>query len=632
MDRYLVYRCGWQGFGHIVVSIFNCARAAKDTGRILALDMTSFNYFKNDKHRQFFENFVFIFPEEMKVETDVDRVRAICSDVDRFEAPAWQGGDPAVDRPERVVIITSDAITRLHSIGNKFDFWPCRVELRGPLAARVGPELLAAGGGTATIGIYFRSGNGEFLDFRFDPISLPDYSARYQELLSRYTDVARVAARSFPGKRIRYFVASDSAKFVHEMRTRLGDVISRGDGGITGQFRLTVEAGNDGIEAIADAVIDAWNMAACDALIYSPSLFPQFAILNSQTLGPDNTYQLELSTVQSIVNALSVDEALVYLGRAYWRTPPFWWRIKGGLLRFRAATLAKGGRQHRIPPLVERTAALEECFNSVAMREANALLDRRKPEEALARATAGMPYGNAYACLFVAILEAFLGNHAAALDSVQVGLAFLPGAPELYLAESRILAALGNVTAAAASITKGLELCEAEAPLRSQRALLESCLHPGGALVNIAVNKTASQSSRSPWSHSNDPQGAVNGIFAANFHFHTNRERGPWWSVDLARVEDVRRIVVYNRDDVAQEQADGLIVDGSLDGRAWTQLGRADARFTGLTGSEPLDLWFGRPAQLRYVRLRLESEAVLHLQQVEIYAERAERHVSPEQK
>lgn len=228
--RYLVYRCGWQGLGHIGVAILNCVRAASVTGRTLALDMRDFHYYRQDAARRFAEHFAFDLPQGVAIVTDPDAVAEICALPDRYEPPPWQGPDALLPRPERVVIITSDVVRHVQTRGNKFAFWPNRMALRGPLADRVNPALFSPEPGAATIGIYFRSGNGEFLDFRFDPVSLSDYAPRYEELVERYADIARLAARQFPGRRVRYYVASVSASFVAAMRTRLGAVISHGEG------------------------------------------------------------------------------------------------------------------------------------------------------------------------------------------------------------------------------------------------------------------------------------------------------------------------------------------------------------------------------------------------------------------
>jgi hypothetical protein len=56
-------------------------------------------------------------------------------------------------------------------------------------------------------------------------------------------------------------------------------------------------------------------------------------------------------------------------------------------------------------------------------------------------------------------------------------------------------------------------------------------------MENLALNRPALQSSTSAWSVSAraeiDASVANNGDTLSNRYFHTGREHGPWWQVDL---------------------------------------------------------------------------------------------------
>ena len=620
--RYLVYRCGWQGLGHIGVAILNCVRAASLTGRTLALDMRDFHYYRQDAARRFAEHFAFELPSGSTIVTDPDAVREICALPDRYEPPAWQGQDVLLPRPERVVIITSDVVRHVHTQANKFAFWPNRMILRGALADRVRTALLPAEPQTTTIGVYFRSGNGEFLDFRFDPISLPDYASRYEELVERYADIARLAARQFPGRRIRYYVASDSAAFVAAMRGRLDGVISHGQGGIGGMFRSIVEAASDGLDAVSDATIDVWNLSQCDSLVYNPSLFPELAILNGDQLSAETVYCIEPSTLRSVVDRLGTEAALEYLDRAFSRQPLFWWRLRAGILRFRIDVLERDGRTETIEPLTRRAEQLEACFGLDDMREALGLMERQRPDEAREKALSVAAADHVFVTHFIAVVEFFLGRPGEALARIETALDAWPDLPELHLARVQLLAALGRVGEAARAAGQAIEACGMDPALSAERERMAARdLGGGRVLRNVAIGCRAQQSSRSRWSQPDDPAGLVNGVALMAYQMHTENEDSPWWSVDLGRRWPVRRIVVYNRDDEAYHHiAENLLVEGMNSDGLWMELGRARRRFTGARGGDPLSLWFDTPPTLRAVRLRLEGRFPLHLQQVEVFA------------
>lgn len=65
--------------------------------------------------------------------------------------------------------------------------------------------------------------------------------------------------------------------------------------------------------------------------------------------------------------------------------------------------------------------------------------------------------------------------------------------------------------------------------------------------INVAINKSARQSSLSTCSEPGEAARAINGKKTGGFSFHTDLEDNPWWQVDLGRVFFLTSIIVYNR-------------------------------------------------------------------------------------
>ena len=145
----------------------------------------------------------------------------------------------------------------------------------------------------------------------------------------------------------------------------------------------------------------------------------------------------------------------------------------------------------------------------------------------------------------------------------------------------------------------------------------DTYLRSNGLIDNQALGKPASQSSLSQWSLRDDEaQGAVNGPVSGAFTFHTAFEHRPWWKVDLLMQEEISSIRVFNRME-NRERANHLEVYVSEDGRSWTLIGghEGDEPFGGADG-DPLEVPVNR--KIRFVKLEIPREAVLHLDQVHV--------------
>jgi F5/8 type C domain len=136
--------------------------------------------------------------------------------------------------------------------------------------------------------------------------------------------------------------------------------------------------------------------------------------------------------------------------------------------------------------------------------------------------------------------------------------------------------------------------------------------------VNVALNQPATQSSVSQWSVSNESGRAVNGHRSGSYSFHTLFEPNPWWKVDLQRPYPIDAIVVWNRDDEYAVRASTLCIHVSLDGIEWLLVLQGRTFFRGARTSRPLVHMLEGKVQARFVRISLEGESALHLDQVEV--------------
>jgi hypothetical protein len=143
--------------------------------------------------------------------------------------------------------------------------------------------------------------------------------------------------------------------------------------------------------------------------------------------------------------------------------------------------------------------------------------------------------------------------------------------------------------------------------------------HVARAEVNLALGKTASQSSRSQWSTPNDPQGAVDGIKNGGFGFCTSLQPNPWWQVDLGSVQILDRVVIFNRQDCCSERSRTVHVLLSDDGRVFRDVYAHDGTvFGGVRDGRPLRVHLDG-ARARFVRLQLANTDYLHFDEVEVF-------------
>ncbi len=148
------------------------------------------------------------------------------------------------------------------------------------------------------------------------------------------------------------------------------------------------------------------------------------------------------------------------------------------------------------------------------------------------------------------------------------------------------------------------------------------------SFVNLALAKSATQSSVSLWSRSttihDDASGAVNGVINGQYKFHTDLEDYPWWMVDLEEICGLHEIKIYNRldDPDLLQRASHLKIEVGLTGDQLVEFYRKDndTVFGGVDGT-PLVWAPSIPVIGRFVKITLLRPNYLHLDQVEIYGE-----------
>jgi len=115
-----------------------------------------------------------------------------------------------------------------------------------------------------------------------------------------------------------------------------------------------------------------------------------------------------------------------------------------------------------------------------------------------------------------------------------------------------------------------------------------------------------------------DAAGAVDGIKSGAFGFHTERQKDPWWQVDLQQTHALDRVLIFNRSS-AQERARYLTLQVSSDGRQWQDVYKHDGSlFGGSFDQKPLVIRLN-DCTARFVRVQINDSTWMHLSEVEVY-------------
>ncbi|MEM6800356.1 MAG: LamG-like jellyroll fold domain-containing protein [Bacteroidota bacterium] len=147
-------------------------------------------------------------------------------------------------------------------------------------------------------------------------------------------------------------------------------------------------------------------------------------------------------------------------------------------------------------------------------------------------------------------------------------------------------------------------------------------------LTNVALNKTASQSSTypAPNGRSFTPEKAIdgdsNGSQTGNSITHTQNNLNAWWEVDLHAIYDLSYVKIWNREDGVGQRLNNfhvLVSEAPFTSQDLTttlnQAGVSSFHFTGTAGRET-DIALNR--QGRYLRIQFAGSGFLHLAEVEV--------------
>jgi hypothetical protein len=140
---------------------------------------------------------------------------------------------------------------------------------------------------------------------------------------------------------------------------------------------------------------------------------------------------------------------------------------------------------------------------------------------------------------------------------------------------------------------------------------------------DLAFCKPARTSSVSPWTPWRDPaqdaRGANGVSLAEDFGFFTEKEREPWWMVDLLAEYAVEEVAIVNRLTQPQRFRTFAIVS-SLDGEGWkTRFAQTAPMDVSPDPQSPCRIQFREPFPARYVRIVLLGVEYLHLRHVQVF-------------
>src|SRR5271170_2990165 len=154
---------------------------------------------------------------------------------------------------------------------------------------------------------------------------------------------------------------------------------------------------------------------------------------------------------------------------------------------------------------------------------------------------------------------------------------------------------------------------------------LKSYFDFSDGMINLALDKPASQSSVSQWSNGRaaeeDARGANNDKISAEAGFHTDREQDPWWQVDLEGEYLIRRVVIFNRRHTAHRLRHFSLLR-SLDGHEWKRFFRKiDSTVFGDVDDRPYVAEIAGDHPARFVRVRLDGYEWLHFNECQAFGD-----------
>lgn len=141
---------------------------------------------------------------------------------------------------------------------------------------------------------------------------------------------------------------------------------------------------------------------------------------------------------------------------------------------------------------------------------------------------------------------------------------------------------------------------------------------------DIALNKPATQSSVSQWSRGDakaDAQGANSDFVAGDYAFHTEREKNPWWQVDLEDEFVIESVKILNRKLHTPHLLRHFSLLKSFDGHNWEMIfQKTDDITPGGPDDVPFEIILKPDVHVaRFLRVRLDGEEYLHFRKFQAF-------------
>jgi capsular polysaccharide biosynthesis protein len=158
------------------------------------------------------------------------------------------------------------------------------------------------------------------------------------------------------------------------------------------------------------------------------------------------------------------------------------------------------------------------------------------------------------------------------------------------------------------------------------RACEDTLIVPSPAFPNIALGKSADQSSHSQWSRGatrqQDAAGVVNGTITGTAQCHTNMETRPWWMVDFGAPHLVHEVRLFNRVEQPElrTRLGAFCIEIAEAAGPWVQIYEHDGkRLIGGADGHPLIVKLASPVVASRLRVVALGYTYLHLDQVQVH-------------
>ena len=141
-------------------------------------------------------------------------------------------------------------------------------------------------------------------------------------------------------------------------------------------------------------------------------------------------------------------------------------------------------------------------------------------------------------------------------------------------------------------------------------------------LINVSLNKPATQSSLSNWSRGQslqeDASGATADLLLDDYAFHTDLEPNPYWKVDLQQPYSISVVEILNRDTV--DRFHNFRIETSIDDENYaTSFIKLDENRVSNSAESPSQFTLNRPTIARFVKIVLHDTNFLHLRRVRVF-------------